>query len=87
MVIAYAIMTFAFIGKKGLRLPLVTLFAGIIASGVVYLADFSFENLKPHQKDRINVWLNPSECDPQGSLYNLNQSKLAIGSGGIQGCG
>lgn len=87
MLIAYAIMTFAFIGKKGLRLPLVTLFAGIIASGVVYLADFSFENLKPHQKDRINVWLNPSECDPQGSLYNLNQSKLAIGSGGIQGKG
>ena len=87
MLIAYAIMTFAFIGKKGLRLPLVTIFAGIIASGVVYLADFSFENLKPHQKDRINVWLNPSECDPQGSLYNLNQSKLAIGSGGIQGKG
>lgn len=87
MLIAFLIMSLAFSSKKGLRLPLVTLLAVVIASGVVFLADFSFDNLKPHQKDRINVWLNPSECDPQGSLYNLNQSKLAIGSGGIKGKG
>jgi rod shape determining protein RodA len=87
MLLAYLILTLAHSSKKGLRLPMVTLLSGIIASGVVFLADFSFDNLKPHQKDRINVWLNPSECDPQGSLYNLNQSKLAIGSGGVQGKG
>ena len=73
--------------KKDFRLPLMSLAAALIASAVVYVADFSFENLKPHQKDRINVWLNPAECDPQGSLYNLNQSKLAIGSGGVMGKG
>ena len=87
MVIAFLILSLAHFSKKGIRLPLITLFAGVIASCVVYLADFSFENLKPHQKDRINVWLNPSQCDPQGSLYNLNQSKLAIGSGGVKGKG
>ncbi|MCL4111436.1 UNVERIFIED_CONTAM: hypothetical protein GTU68_020710 [Idotea baltica] len=47
----------------------------------------SFSILKPHQQDRINVWLQPEKCDPRGSLYNLLQSKLAIGSGGFNGKG
>lgn len=56
--------------------------------GLVIAADFSFNNfLKPHQQDRINVWLNPEKCDPQGSLYNVLQSKMAIGSGGLTGKG
>jgi len=49
---------------------------------------FAFDNfLKPHQQDRLNVWLNPSKSDPQGSLYNIIQSKTAIGSGGVRGKG
>lgn len=48
---------------------------------------FFEEVLKPHQQDRINVWLRPDKCDPRGSLYNLLQSKTAIGSGGLQGKG
>jgi rod shape determining protein RodA len=60
--------------------------------GVLCLLSFSssyaFNNiLKPHQQDRINVWLQPQKCDPRGSLYNLLQSKLAIGSGGATGKG
>ena len=43
--------------------------------------------LEPHQQDRINAWLRPDRCDPQGSLYNIIQSKLAIGSGGFNGKG
>lgn len=45
------------------------------------------EVLKPHQKERINAWLNPGDADPQGSLYNLLQSQMAIGSGGWSGKG
>ena len=53
-----------------------------------YSSLFAFNNiLKPHQQDRINVWLQPEKCDPRGSLYNLLQSKLAIGSGGLTGKG
>lgn len=58
--------------------------------GLLFVAsiNYSFYNiLKPHQRDRLNVWLNPDKCDPQGSLYNVLQSKLAIGSGGITGKG
>ena len=43
--------------------------------------------LESHQQDRINVWLNPEDCDPRGSLYNILQSKIAIGSGGFTGKG
>lgn len=50
--------------------------------------NYMFEKvLKPHQQDRINVWLKPQESDPQGALYNIRQSKTAIGSGGFKGKG
>jgi len=55
---------------------------------IVFATSYAFNNfLRPHQQERINVWLNPSKCDPRGSLYNVLQSKLAIGSGGFQGKG
>lgn len=43
--------------------------------------------LKSHQQERIWVWLRPEKCDPLGSLYNVEQSKYAIGSGGVFGKG
>ncbi len=55
---------------------------------ISFVTSYAFDHLlKPHQQDRINVWLNPEKCDPRGSMYNLIQSKLAIGSGGIKGKG
>lgn len=51
-------------------------------------SSYTFENvLSPYQQDRLNVWLRPDLTDPQGSRYNIIQSQLAIGSGGIQGKG
>ena len=56
--------------------------------GFAFLSDYAFENvLELHQQDRINSWLQPSKCDPQGSLYQVLQSKIAIGSGGFEGKG
>lgn len=52
-----------------------------------YSVDFVFNNfLEPHQQKRINVVLG-LESDPYGVEYNVNQSKIAIGSGGIYGKG
>ncbi len=49
--------------------------------------DFAMKNvLKPHQQHRIYVTLG-IEDDPQGVGYNVNQSKIAIGSGGFSGKG
>ena len=42
--------------------------------------------LKPYQKSRILTFLNP-EKDPLGAGYQIIQSKIAIGSGGIFGKG
>lgn len=62
----------------------VLVFASVFAFGSSYV----FDNfLKPHQQERINVWLRPEKCDPRGSLYNIIQSKMAIGSGGLAGKG
>jgi rod shape determining protein RodA len=56
--------------------------------GFAYTSSYIFTNvLESHQQDRINVWLSPEDCDPRGSLYNILQSKIAIGSGGFTGKG
>lgn len=60
----------------------------VILFGFSYISNYIFENvLESHQQDRINVWLKPEDCDPRGSLYNILQSKIAIGSGGFSGKG
>ncbi|HEY9180505.1 MAG TPA: rod shape-determining protein RodA [Candidatus Baltobacteraceae bacterium] len=55
----------------------------LYAVGVVGTAVFTVGTnfiLKPFQKARLLVFLNP-KADPQGAGYNLNQSKIAVGSG------
>jgi len=42
--------------------------------------------LKPYQKRRLTTLLNPAG-DPRGAGYQINQSKIAIGSGGLTGKG
>jgi rod shape determining protein RodA len=59
----------------------------ILAAGFVHSVDYAFTNiLEPHQKKRINVLLG-KEIDPKGAGYNVNQSMIAIGSGGLLGKG
>lgn len=42
--------------------------------------------LKPYQRERVETFLNP-ESDPQGEGYNIRQSLIAVGSGGLTGRG
>lgn len=59
----------------------------VLSSGFVLSVDYIFENvLSEHQSKRINVLLG-LQSDPQGSGYNVNQSLIAIGSGGFTGKG
>lgn len=74
--------------ERNERLVVGVLPAILLSAGFAFSAQYLFNNvLKPHQQDRINVWLQPDKCDPRGSLYNVLQSKVAIGSGGLQGKG
>ena len=53
----------------------------------VFSVDFVFNSvLESHQRERIDVLLGKSD-DTKGSGYNVDQSKLAIGSGGFIGKG
>ncbi|MEW5758399.1 MAG: rod shape-determining protein RodA [Candidatus Omnitrophota bacterium] len=56
----------------------------ILAS--LLLAPFFWNSLKPYQKDRILVFINPN-LDPLGAGYTIIQSKIAVGSGRIFGKG
>ncbi|MCK4882903.1 MAG: rod shape-determining protein RodA [Candidatus Omnitrophica bacterium] len=47
---------------------------------------FAWNILKPYQKDRLLVFLNPN-IDPLGAGYTIIQSKIAIGSGQVFGKG
>jgi rod shape determining protein RodA len=50
------------------------------------LAPFAWMHLKDYQKDRLTVFLDPNR-DPLGVAWNLNQSLIAVGSGGWSGKG
>ena len=55
--------------------------------GFLYSSDYVFDNiLEPHQQIRIKVVLGLEE-DLTGAGYNVNQSKIAVGSGGLTGKG
>ncbi len=68
---------------KGLRIRWVLLLALIVSVGGV----FAWKHvLKPYQKQRVRIFLDPSS-DLQGKGYQVNQSRIAIGSGGVLGKG
>ncbi len=67
-----------------LALSTLAFVAGLI---MVFSTDFIFNNvLQDHQRSRIEVLLGMKE-DPMGVGYNVNQSMIAIGSGGLVGKG
>ncbi len=61
-------------------------FAGIVAGIAAGYGAYRFELLKPYQLERILTFLNPDR-DPLGQGYHLLQSKIALGSGGLDGQG
>ena len=54
-----------------------------IVGGVLYK---SGKHLKPYQQARINAFIDP-DSDPRGSGYQIRQSLIAVGSGGLYGKG
>jgi rod shape determining protein RodA len=63
--------------------------AAIILAGLAVLGGIGLatgRHLKPYQQRRINAFLNP-DSDPKGSGYQIRQSLIAVGSGGIWGQG
>ena len=66
----------------GLRWWKVALVVGAVAAA----APVAYGHLHDYQRARITTFLNP-ESDPLGAGYNIIQSKIALGSGGLWGKG
>jgi rod shape determining protein RodA len=73
----------AILFKRKIVLTLIAI--GIFVS-IGFIAPIVYGNLQDHQKSRIETFLNPGN-DPRGTGYNVIQSKMAVGSGGLTGKG
>jgi rod shape determining protein RodA len=76
-------MLMFFIFRKNL---ITTALAFAIVIGAAFSTNAIYDSLKPYQKNRIQVLLDP-ELDPLGAGYNVIQTRMAIGSGGLTGKG
>ncbi len=72
-----------FLGGVNLRQALILLTCG---GALVTLVWTSGKVLKPYQKARLTSFINPGN-DPRGTGYQLRQSLIAVGSGGVWGQG
>jgi rod shape determining protein RodA len=72
-----------FLGGLRFKQAGIILIALVLVGGVVLK---SGKHLKPYQQARITAFLNP-DSDPRGSGYQIRQSLIAVGSGGIWGKG
>ncbi|MBE7177351.1 MAG: rod shape-determining protein RodA [Mucilaginibacter polytrichastri] len=85
LVIITALLVYFFWRKRKIVFTLIT--AMLISVAFVFSVDFLYDHvLEPHQKARIDELLGISS-DLKGAGYNVNQSKIAIGSGKLLGKG
>lgn len=74
------------LGKKNWQRIVAFSLIGMGLIAYIYSIDFVVSKLPEHQQNRIMVLFNP-DIDPLGAGWNVTQSKIAIGSGGLLGKG
>jgi len=78
---------FIFFNRKKIQKMIMIAVIIFSAIGYLFVAKVLFEKvLQPHQRTRIELILG-LKTDPKGAGYNVNQSKIAIGSGQVLGRG
>ncbi len=75
-----------FLGKRTWQRTVAFSLIGLGLIAFIYSIDFVVSKLPEHQQNRIMVLFNPN-LDPLGVGWNVTQSKIAIGSGGLFGKG
>lgn len=76
------------LSSRSLKNILITFFLVLTSIGFSLGFGYAFEEVLPeYQRNRILVIFYPDSIDPQNAGFNLNQSKIAIGSGGLTGKG
>jgi rod shape determining protein RodA len=72
-----------FLGGIRFKQIAILLLALVLVGGIAWK---SGKHLKPYQQARINAFINP-DSDPRGSGYQIRQSLIAVGAGGVWGKG
>jgi rod shape determining protein RodA len=72
-----------FLGGIDWKKGIILLCSGMLLVGIAFS---SSKILKPYQKARLTAFMNPG-ADPKGSGYQILQSKIAVGDGGVFGRG
>jgi rod shape determining protein RodA len=72
-----------FLGGIRFKQVAIILLALVLIGGIAWK---SGKHLKPYQQARINAFINP-DSDPRGSGYQIRQSLIAVGAGGVWGKG
>jgi rod shape determining protein RodA len=72
-----------FLGGIRFKQVALILLALVLVGGIAWK---SGKHLKPYQQARINAFINP-DSDPRGSGYQIRQSLIAVGAGGVWGKG
>ena len=81
-----SLLTYLLMRKTRKNLFAILLIA-VMSAGVVFSVDYAYNKiLQAHQRERIDILLG-KKSDPKGAGYNVNQSLIAIGSGGLNGKG
>ncbi len=83
---ALCVVAVLFIKRTPKNLFIIAL-VGLVACGMVKGTSTVYEHMEPHQKVRIDVLLGRGTVDLKKEGYNVNQAKIAIGSGGFAGKG
>lgn len=78
-------LLFLYLRDRKYTYLLIAIFA-VLSLSFLYASNYLFNHFKPYQQARIQVTLGIKE-DLSGVGYNVNQSKIAIGSGGLFGKG
>lgn len=85
--LAFVSLVLIYLNRRSRQLIVAIVAVTALSAGYVKGVDAIFHNvLKDHHRSRINVLLG-KENDNSGAAYNVNQSKIAIGSGGFFGKG
>ena len=78
---------FIYLSRRKQKIMITIIAITVAAIGYLFLVKTVFNNvLEPHQRIRIEIMLG-LKTDPKGAGYNVNQSKIAIGSGQATGRG
>lgn len=78
---------FIYQNRKKQKMIFTIVLTAIVSIAYLYVVKLTYAKvLEPHQRSRIEIMLG-LKTDPKGAGYNVNQSKIAIGSGQVLGRG